>query len=551
MIRLILLCLSFIGAAAFPCAGFTTFRVAVDPTIKLEPGAGRLVIFLIPDDSPVDGKTKPIDGPFTDHDFPIFALDVPRMTVGAPVTLNETAAFFPTPMSKLAPGGYRAQALFDMHHQDSKWRREAGNAYSKEVHFVVPSPESKDAIRDTPVDLVLSQVTREPARAAAPGLDWFSTPSKLLSEFRKEEVTLRAGVVFPTNYDPKGRYAAIYFVPGFGGDDRDAPRMAASLARGAESGPSQELARSTFLIVLNAEGPNGHNLFADSANNGPCAQALIGELIPALEAKYPLIARPEARLLRGHSSGGWSTLWLALQYPKTFGATWSSSPDPVDFRAFQTINIYEDKNFYVAPDGSERPSTRSLDRTTGESKVNCSVRRESRQEDILSPDNTSAQQWDSWAAVAGPRNAAGHPAALFDPETGQIDHSIAEQYRKYDIGLLVRSDPDRYLPILQKNVRLICGGADNFYLNLAVQLFLKDVSVLSHTPVRTVDKADSMPVPGQKPEDRIEYVLEYPGEPGYIKLLPGYDHGTIFGSPQSRAIPQEMVDHLKKNGLAK
>src|SRR6185295_1412012 len=80
--------------------------------------------------------------------------------------------------------------------------------------------------------------------------------------------------------------------------------------------------------------------------------------IPALEAKYPLIADAHARLLRGHSSGGWSTLWLALTYPEIFGATWSTSPDPVDFRRLQLPDIYAGPNMYSGVDGKDLPSYR-------------------------------------------------------------------------------------------------------------------------------------------------------------------------------------------------
>ena len=39
---------------------------------------------------------------------------------------------------------------------------------------------------------------------------------------------------------------------------------------------------------------------------------------------------------------------------------WSYCPDPVDFRALQRINIYDDDDAYLE-DGGERPSRRSPD----------------------------------------------------------------------------------------------------------------------------------------------------------------------------------------------
>ena len=50
-----------------------------------------------------------------------------------------------------------------------------------------------------------------------------------------------------------------------------------------------------------------------------------------LERRYRMDARPAGRLLIGHSSGGWATLWLQVSYPKLFGGTWSTAPDSVTF----------------------------------------------------------------------------------------------------------------------------------------------------------------------------------------------------------------------------
>src|SRR6185295_9952655 len=59
-----------------------------------------------------------------------------------------------------------------------------------------------------------------------------------------------------------------------------------------------------------------------------------------------------ARLLTGHSSGGWTVLYLQTHYPAIFTACWSSSPDPVDFRNFQLANLYSDKNIFYGKDSS-------------------------------------------------------------------------------------------------------------------------------------------------------------------------------------------------------
>ena len=124
----------------------------------------------------------------------------------------------------------------------------------------------------------------------------------------------------------------MYIIPGFGGDHFMAERFVGD-SRTA-------FATDFFRVVLDPDCGTGHHVFADSATNGPRGAALVEEFIPYLERTFPLLADPRARLLNGHSSGGWSSLWLQVTYPDFFGGTWSTSPDPVDFRDFQRINIY-------------------------------------------------------------------------------------------------------------------------------------------------------------------------------------------------------------------
>jgi hypothetical protein len=151
------------------------------------------------------------------------------------------------------------------------------------------------------------------------------------------------------------------------------------------------------------------------------------------------------------------------------------------------------------------------------------IRQENSVEEVLGPGNTSGQQWDSWLAAWGPRNEQGSPAALYDPVTGALNHAIAEQFRKYDIGDMLRKDGGKYGLLLNQRVRLLVGDEDNYYLNEAVGLLKADLEKLSF--------------------------LHFPeGQHGYIKILKGCDHGSIFMKPEMLAIPADMLDHLKRNG---
>jgi Putative esterase len=529
-----------IGGVWLACAtsglAQTTFEVRAGEGLS-EGRSGRLVVYLIADTAKLRADTQPADGPFFEDPQPMFGVDVRGWNGRAPIVIDDSATSFPVVLSKLPPGKYAAQAVLDTQRLDSSWRREPGNFYSEIVPFEV-AEKSAAGQKHAAITIELSRATEAdaPEPIIVDGqttVDTFEVRSELLSAFRGRDVMLRAGVVFPIGHDASRAYAAVYEVPGFGGNHRGAGGVGARRFRGeGPKGDARMLAESTFWIVLDPEGPNGHTLFADSANNGPCGRALVEELIPALEKKYNLMAKPEARLLRGHSSGGWSTLWLAVTYPQTFGACWSSAPDPVDFTRFQLPDIYARQNFYRLEMAefprptrtAEIPDTPSYRSASGE--VQMTNREENFMEEVMGPGNTSGQQWDSWFAAWGPRDAKGEPAALFDPATGAIDRAVAQQYRAYDLADLVRKNPGTLGPIFKQRIRLIVGDADNFYLNEAVALLKAEV-------------------------DKLSFFVLPEGDHGFITIVPGLDHGSVFGHESIREMPTQMVEHLSRHALVK
>src|SRR6185437_9570117 len=186
------------------------------------------------------------------------------------------------------------------HHDDSNWRREPGNLYSSTASFNVDASPST-------VDITLSRMSAPSTQPSVPGAQVFSIRSRLLSDFHHRDTFLRAAVIFPRKPEPAGN-AAVYRVPGFGGNGISIASN--PLPKPAPNTPAADLTDKTFTIWLDPECANGHTLFANSDNNGPMGDALVTEFIPALEAKYQLIATPDARILQGHSSGGWAVLWL-------------------------------------------------------------------------------------------------------------------------------------------------------------------------------------------------------------------------------------------------
>ena len=218
-----------------------------------------------------------------------------------------------------------------------------------------------------------------------------------------------------------------------------------------------------FVIVyLDAESMTGHHVFADSSNNGPHGKALVTEFIPWLESNYPLRSDSGGRLLTGHSSGGWSSLWLQVNYPQTFGGTWSTAPDPVDFRAFQEVDVY-------AVDGNAYRETRwfhpHLPRGTGASHrfhSGTSVEWRRRLGD--------GGQIRSFEWVFSPTDGKGRPKPLFDRVSGEIDPEVAQAWKKYDISLILLERWKELAPSLAGKIHVYMGNDDTFYLDKAARL---------------------------------------------------------------------------------
>jgi len=201
----------------------------------------------------------------------------------------------------------------------------------------------------------------------------------------------------------------------------------------------------------------------NSVNNGPWGQALTAELIPDLERRYRMDAKPSGRFITGHSSGGWAALWLQVSYPKLFGGAWPTSPDPSDFHNFLGIDLYaQGANVYRKPDGSPWP----LAQDKGQMLV--SIEDYTRREVVV---GAYGGQLASFEWVFSPRGADGLPVPLFDRTTGAVDASVLSYWKDhYDVAEGLR----RHWPELKRDldgkIHLTVGSADTFFLDGAAHL---------------------------------------------------------------------------------
>jgi hypothetical protein len=381
---------------------------------------------------------------------PVYAIDVNDLHPGAPVVFSPEkfnfpeALAFPGPLDELEPGTYYVQALINLDKTRSKFNAGPGNLYSRAVKCKLAGSKHKT------VELTADQVIE--GQPPPKDTDWVKLVeirSKFLSDFHGREIKLRAAVVLPVTYgdDPDQQFPTLYSIPGFGGDH--------TLAWGRWDVEEGRMLR----VFLDPQVPLGHSVFANSANNGPVGDALVKELIPEIERRFRAVPHAYGRFVTGHSSGGWASLWLQVTYPDFFGGCWSLAPDPVDFRLFQTMNIYEDRNGHWTREGYPRPLSRNAGQVTATfGQVN-------RWEYVVG----YGYALDSFNAVFSPRGADGRPRPLMDKLTGAIDPEVAEHWRRYDIRHILEENWVTLGPKLKGKLHIIVGAWDSFYLETAVE----------------------------------------------------------------------------------
>jgi hypothetical protein len=222
----------------------------------------------------------------------------------------------------------------------------------------------------------------------------------------------------------------------------------------------------------------------NTANAGPYGDALTKELYPAVERQFRGIGESWARVVFGGSTGGWMTLAQQIFYPDYFGGAWGFCPDPVDFHAFQSIDVYTDKNAYY----DEGPFGR-LPKLVGRlpnDRVLATMESFSRQEAVLGTRGRSGGQMDAFHATFGPTDADGYPAKLWNAETGAIDPEVAQHWREhYDLTALLQRDWERLGPRLAGKIHVTMGTKDTFYLDAAahrMQQFLDSTKLPGNGP---------------------------------------------------------------------
>jgi hypothetical protein len=436
--------------AASVLASGPRFKVSFDDELVGGVFSGRVVVYLSKTAAP-----EPRFGPNWFNPQPMYSARFEGVEPWTPMIVQDSNAIgFPGRLADLTPGTYRAQAVMDRNLGGRAIGSSPGNLYSKVQEITIAAGETSE------FEFKCDQMVAEQRFVETARVKEVRHESALLTRFYGRPTFLKAAISLPEGYDadPARRYPIFYEIPGFGGTHYG--------MSGRAGNPDNDRDGEPFIhVVLNPECPTGHHVFADSANNGPWGKALVTELIPEIERRFRAVGEPWARFVGGHSSGGWSSLWLQVTYPEVFGGVWSTAPDPVDFRAFQLVDIYQkDANLFSDKDGQPIPLARMGSRPAIFTKVFSDMERPIR-----------GEQLGSFEAVFSPRGKDGDPARLWNRDTGEVDPTIAEAWRAYDIGHILRTRFDELYPKLKGKIHVYMGESDTFYLDGAVRLLQADM----------------------------------------------------------------------------
>ena len=456
--------LLLLGGFCYACAA-PKFEVRLAPALGTNALDGRLLLLL----SPTNQPEPRLAIEHTDPDGPlVFGRDAERFTPRRAITFDDTATSpLNTKLSQLPAGRYFAQAVLDLS-SDLRSPNASGNLVSDVYELQLDSKSRKT------VKLELTKLIPDETPADTDSVKFIKIKSELLSQFHRRPIYLRAGVILPRTYanEPPKRFPLWIHIGGYGARYTRVEGMMGQRAPFRADWIARDTPQMIYL-QLDGAGPYGDPYQVNSANNGPYGDALVQELIPYVEKNFRGIGKPRARVLSGNSTGGWVALALQIFYPDQFNGAWASSPDSVDFRAYELVNIYEDANAFVNAHGEERPAARDVN-----GDVRLTMRREVQMENVLGRGGAwtlSGGQWGAWNAVFGPRGADGRPVPLWDAN-GNINRLVAQQWTKYDLRLVLQDNWTTLAPKLRGKLHIWTGDADNYFLNNSVHLLEKSLA---------------------------------------------------------------------------
>ncbi len=437
----------------------------------------------------------------------IFGIDINGLQPEAEAVIDSDVFGYPLPsIAEIPPGEYWVQGLINRYEtffladgrmlklppdkgEGQKWNLKPGNLFS------VPRQIRIDPAANDMIHISLDQeIPPIPEPEDTKYIKHVKIQSELLSKFWGRPTYLGAHVLLPDGFEahPEARYPLCvfhgHFPRDFGGfretppDPDLEPDYSARFDIHGYNRIVQQHAYDFYrywtapdtprMIIIEIQHPTPYfddSYAVNSANMGPYGDAINYELIPYVEKKFRGIGEGWARFLYGGSTGGWEALAVQVFYPDMYNGCFAACPDPIDFRAFTLINIYEDKNAYYI-DSRWKRTPRPRSRTTlGE--VTCTLQEVQYKEAVLGSKGRSGGQRDVWLTLFGPAGEDGYPQHLWDKMTGEINPEVAEYWREnFDLRYIMERDWETLGPKLKGKIHIYVGDMDNSYLNNAVYL---------------------------------------------------------------------------------
>ena len=452
----------------------------------------------------------------------VFGVDVDALAPGAPAVIDASTLGYPAEsLNDIPAGDYWVQAVLNIYEtfhlanghtlklppdkgEGQHWAVKPGNLYSKPVKMHldpksgltvrISLTEKMPSVADNPkgVDSLLgwSGANEDHAIVDNKWVKHVRIQSDRLTKFWGRPTYLGAVVLLPDGWDehPDAHYPLIVEQDHFARDlpgvvafrtQPPADNLQGGELRGAKNGyklyqdwTAGRLPRVIVLTIQHATPYFDDSYAVNSENVGPYGDAITQELIPYVEKQFRGIGQGWARAVYGGSTGGWESLASQVFYPDFYNGAWVFCPDVVDFRAYMTMNLYDDKNaFWIESPYARvpRPSVRQPD-----GLILSTMEQMNRYELVQGTHSRSGEQLDTWQAVFSTVGDDGYPRPIFNKRTGEIDHEVAKYWKEhYDLSAIMQRDWKTLGPKLAGKLHLYVGEADTFYLDRAVHL-LKD-----------------------------------------------------------------------------
>ena len=502
------------------------FRVELPDSLKDGPQDGRLLLIFAPAGQSPEQEPRELvnwDG----SAIPFYGLDVEGWAPGTARRVDDRAFGFPVRrLRDLPPGEYRVQAFLNRYEafrmgdgrvlklppdqgEGQQWRDKPGNLYSKPVTV---------RWNGRGTTLVLSE--RIPPVQPFQETDWVKhvrIRSERLSKFWGRDMYVAAFVTLPQGFrdHPDARYPLVinhgHFPSAPAGwretppDPQLKPDYSTRFQLAGYNRIQQELSHDFFkawtgpgfprVLLVEIQHPTpfyDDSYGVNSANNGPYGDAIQYELIPEIERRFRGIGEGWARFVYGGSTGGWIAMAVQMFYPDDYNGAWVACPDPIDFRHYMTVNLYEDRNAYWMPNRFKRTPRPAHRNALGH--IDTTIEENNLWELALGTRGRSGDQWDVWESVYSPVGPDGYPRRIWDRLSGEIDPVTAAYWKEhYDLSYILRRDWPTLGPKLRGKLRIYAGDMDNYYLNnavYAVEEFLRSAQPAADAVIDYGDRAE-------------------------------------------------------------